>query len=57
LQEGVVLVKTDDKEKEEPEKKQPGNKAAADRDKDHPEERDEFNENHNYGGRDTYQQR
>jgi hypothetical protein len=57
LQEGVVLVKTDDKEKEEPEKKQTGNKAAADRDKDHPEERDEFNENHNYGGRDTYQQR
>jgi len=28
-----------------------------DKDKDHPEERDEFNENHNYGGRDNYQQR
>ena len=51
-------MKPDEKTKDEADKKQQTDRDhhKTDRDKDHPEERDEFNENHHYA-RDGYQQR
>jgi hypothetical protein len=54
-------VPTDEKDKEPENKKQQQQQQQqqgdSKMDKDHPEERDEFNENHDYGSRDNYQQR